>query len=441
MAIISVDLGTSDQVITDTDGAETTFVNISALGSHTLTIDGANVELQSIANVTALSNPTFNTINGAELTVRLGVLDISALSSFTFGVGDTSTVVIDASTVTTVASLLNAYNVVYSGSEAGNFVYDPSVSLLSTVVFNVSGMAAGDSLSITGISNNLSISSYDQNNQTLTLHYGSYTGLLVQSVWVDVSGVTPEDYAAITASLNDSDPSNDLITADTFTFPSTNVICFTRGTRLETPRGSIPIEELTEGELVHTLDHGPQPIRWIGSVKITSDQLQLSEKIRPIRIQAGALGRGVPQTDLVVSPQHRLLIRSPIAQRMFGEPEVLLSAKMLLRADGIEIVQELEEVWYFHILFDRHEVLIANGTAAESLYTGPMALQALSPKAQAEIFRLFPTFREQGRMPPPARPLISGRQARQLTARHLKNDKAFVADRHIGHDAEKASVA
>ena len=427
MAIIDVDLGSSDEVITDTDGPEVTLVDITALGSHSLTVDGAEVEIQSIANVTALSAPRFNAINGAELTVDLGVLDLSALSSFTFGIGDSSTVVLDASAVSTVTTLLNEYNVDYTGDEAGHFVYDPSVSVLSSVVFNASGMEAGDSFTVSGISNNMKITGYDEDSQTMTLHYGSYTGLFTQSVYVNVDGVTPEDYAAIRASLDDDDPANDLITDDTFTFPSTGVICFTAGTGIATPGGSLAIEDLHEGDLVLTKDHGAQPIRWIGSSRVTAAQLRLRQNLRPIHIRAGALGDGVPAVDLMVSPQHRLLVRSKIAQKMFGAAEVLVAAKKLLPLDGVEVLQDLAEVRYFHLLFDRHEVILANGAETESLYTGAMALSAVSPAARQEIFGLFPELARRGHTPPAARPLISGRPARQLAARHRKNHKALVA--------------
>ncbi|MGD9863127.1 MAG: Hint domain-containing protein [Pseudodonghicola sp.] len=437
MAVIDVDLGSSDGVVTDTDGSEVTLIDITALGSHTLTVDGADAEIHSIANVTALAAPTFNAINGAMLTVDLGFLDISALSSFTFGVGDTSTVVLDASAITTVASILNAYTVVYSGSGTGNFIYDPAVSVLSTVRFNVSGMEAGDTFTVSGISNNLSISGYDEATQTMTLHYGSYTGLLVQSVWVDVSGVTAEDYAAIQASLSDSDPSNDLITDDTFTFPSSTVVCFVQGTRIETPKGSLPVETLKVGDLVLTADHGARPIRWVGSKQVPSHRLGANEKIRPIRIRAGALGAGVPLSDLAVSPQHRVLVRSKIAEKMFGEIEVLIPAKQLLQIDGIEVAHDLTELCYFHLLLDRHEILIANGAESESFYTGPSALKAVGLTAREEILALCPGLVDQG-APPPARPLVFGARARKLAQRHVKNQKPLVTQAPSAPDASAA---
>ena len=100
----------------------------------------------------------------------------------------------------------------------------------------------------------------------------------------------------------------------------------------------MPVERLEIGDLIDTKDHGPREICWIGSRTLTKSELVATPKICPVRIKAGALGRGVPQRDLVVSPQHRILVRSAIAERMFGNPEVLVAAKHLLALEGISVV-------------------------------------------------------------------------------------------------------
>lgn len=70
--------------------------------------------------------------------------------------------------------------------------------------------------------------------------------------------------------------------------------------------------------------------------------------------------------DLLVSPQHRILVRSKVAQRMFGKQEVLAAAKHLLTLDGIEIADDVQETTYYHILFDRNEIVYADGAEAET---------------------------------------------------------------------------
>lgn len=205
------------------------------------------------------------------------------------------------------------------------------------------------------------------------------------------------------------------------------VPCFAAGTMLATPHGEVAIEDLREGDLVLTRDHGAQPIRWIGKTVIGAARLAVSPQLRPIRIKAGALGDNSPATDLVVSPQHRVLVRSKIAQRMFGTSEILVAARQLLQLDGIDIAGDLAGVEYFHMLFDRHEVVVSNGAETESLFTGPQALKALGRAARDEIFAIFPELRDAGAVIEAARPMVSGRKGRKLALRHAQAGRALVA--------------
>ncbi|RMC34428.1 Hint domain-containing protein [Paracoccus alkanivorans] len=201
--------------------------------------------------------------------------------------------------------------------------------------------------------------------------------------------------------------------------------CFARGTLIETDRGAVAIEKLRVGDMVLTSDNGMQPIRWIGSRELSSLELQRNPKLLPIRIRRNALGENRPAHDLLVSPQHRVLVRSKIAQRMFGAMEVLVAATHLLDIDGIEIATDVAGVEYFHILFDRHEVVMANGAETESLYTGSEALKALGEAARKEIFTLFPELRNGGEaaaVPVSARLLGNGRVGRRIGMRHARNN-------------------
>ncbi|SMG55612.1 Hint domain-containing protein [Paracoccus sp. J56] len=221
---------------------------------------------------------------------------------------------------------------------------------------------------------------------------------------------------------NDGSP----VAPEDLTYDNTSIVCFANGTLIETGQGQQRIDDLRPGDLVHTADNGLQPIRWIGSVRLDARTLAANPKLRPIRIRAGALGKGTPSSDLVVSPQHRVLVRSKIAQKMFGTEEVLVAARQLVQIEGIDIASDITEVGYFHMLFDRHEVVTSNGALTESLYTGPQALQSVGKAALEEIFTLFPQLREEGSEPTPARPLTSGRRARKLANRHLQHHRAMV---------------
>ena len=202
-----------------------------------------------------------------------------------------------------------------------------------------------------------------------------------------------------------------------------SVVCFASGTLIDTVAGPRRVETLNVGDLVPTMDNGPQPLRWIGYRKLHATALAQNPKLRPIRIKAGALGDQVPSRDLIVSPQHRILVRSKIAVRMFHSDEVLVHARQLLALDGVSVADDLEEVRYFHIMCNAHEIVLANGAFAETLYTGTEALKALSDEARAEIAEIFADvpYLDQ----PLARPTPNGKKARQLVERHIKNAKAL----------------
>lgn len=201
------------------------------------------------------------------------------------------------------------------------------------------------------------------------------------------------------------------------------VPCFCAGTLIDTPRGAVPVQDLRPGDAVLTLDGGPLPLHWVGRRMLGPERLAAQPELRPIRIAAGALGPGIPATDLSVSPQHRILVRSAIAQRMFGAREVLVAARQLLALPGIA-VQDLPQVDYVHILFRGHQIVFSNGAPTESLYPGAEAMKSVGAAARAEILAIFPELRDQ--TAEPARILVRGGRARHLAQRHLRNAKPLV---------------
>jgi hypothetical protein len=203
----------------------------------------------------------------------------------------------------------------------------------------------------------------------------------------------------------------------------TGLVCFTRGTMIETAQGPRPIETLCVDDTIPTVGNGPRSIRWIGKRRLDSEELRSNPKLCPVRILAGALGDGLPERDLLVSRQHRMLVRSAIVKRMFGVPEVLIPAVKLTRLPGIYVETTLGEVEYFHLLFDQHEIIFAEGTPSESLFTGPEALKALGHEARVEICTLFPEILDLDYAPQPARHIPPGQRQKQLVARHIRNNK------------------
>lgn len=207
------------------------------------------------------------------------------------------------------------------------------------------------------------------------------------------------------------------------------VPCFVAGTLIQTIHGEVLIEDLKNGDLVLTMDCGYQAICWIGGRRLSCSQLEANPKLMPIRIRAGTLGSGKPTKDLLVSPQHRILIRSKIAKRMFGESEVLIPAKKLTAIEGIDFAREVQGVEYFHILFQAHQIVFSNGAPTESLFTGPEALKSVSAAARLEIETLFPDITAPGFMPASARHIPKkGQQIKVMADRHQKNKQPLLAD-------------
>lgn len=171
---------------------------------------------------------------------------------------------------------------------------------------------------------------------------------------------------------------------------SGGVICFTPGTAIQTPHGLRLIEDLREGDLVQTKDDGAQRIRWIGRRWMSGARLFAMPHLRPIRLNAGAFGEDVPDHDLVVSPQHRILLKGAAAQALFNTPEVLVAAKDLINGDTVTVDLRMREVTYIHVLFDAHQVLWANGVETESFHPASAALTSLDVADSARLIESRP---------------------------------------------------
>ncbi|HGG65563.1 MAG TPA: Hint domain-containing protein [Rhodobacteraceae bacterium] len=206
-----------------------------------------------------------------------------------------------------------------------------------------------------------------------------------------------------------------------------DVTCFVRGTRIRTANGELPVEDLRAGMMVETLDAGLQKLRLVLQREISAVELAENPKMRPVFMPAGSLGSGLPLRDLRVSRQHRMLVSSPVVQRMFGQNGVLVSAIKLAALPGICVDKEIPKVEYFHLLFDDHQVVFAEGTPSESLYTGELALNALPQEAVEEIFEIMPQVARLDYRCEPARIIPEDRRQKRLVERHVKNGRAAVS--------------
>lgn len=176
------------------------------------------------------------------------------------------------------------------------------------------------------------------------------------------------------------------------------VPCFVAGTLIATPEGERRIEDLKAGDRVCTAEGDTQPVLWIGCSPVTSTG---SVAQQPIQFSPGSLGPDLPHRTLLVSPQHRMVLR-------IGQREVLAPAKSLLPLAGVRQMMGRRDVVYVHVLLPQHSVLMTEGVASESFYPGPMALRMLGEDCAQHLLHEVLQGQPYG---PMARPCLRDRDA------------------------------
>lgn len=184
--------------------------------------------------------------------------------------------------------------------------------------------------------------------------------------------------------------------------------CFGAGTLVTTPDGAQQIERLRPGDPVVTRDNGIRRISWIGQRTVPA-----IGRMAPVVIAPGVMGN---TRDLVVSPNHRMLIAGALAQHYFGEAEILVPAKSLVNGHSIRR-HPAGLVTYVHVMFENHELIHTDGVWSESYFTGDQALDSLGRAQREELFALFPDL-PTGRKMQLARPCTRVSEGKVLAA-HL----------------------
>ena len=196
---------------------------------------------------------------------------------------------------------------------------------------------------------------------------------------------------------------------------SIGIPCFTPGAMIITDKGERPVEDIRPGDKVLTADNGFQPVRWVGSRTLRAEELAAQPELKPVVIRKGAFGNA---RKMRVSPQHGFVMKTDTGER-------LIRAKHAAELYGGQIARldkACEEVTYVHIMFDRHEIVFAEGARTEAFYPGPQALKSIDRGAMTELLTLFPelarvAFGEAGcadSYGPPARDYLLGRDIRAM---------------------------
>lgn len=181
--------------------------------------------------------------------------------------------------------------------------------------------------------------------------------------------------------------------------------CFAAGTQIKTPDGDKPVEQIEPGDLVVTRDQGAMPVAWVGKRTVSG-----MHKMAPVVIQAGTLG---VESDLVVSPNHRMLVGGVASQLFLGLDEVLVAAKALINGKTI-VRRKVDMVTYVHLMFETHQVICSNGAWSESYYAGHQALSQLKAQQLEELCALFPEL-DLRTSAQPARPLTKSHETKVIS--------------------------
>lgn len=163
------------------------------------------------------------------------------------------------------------------------------------------------------------------------------------------------------------------------------ITCFGPGTKIRTPSGEMPVEEITTGQMVWTRDNGEMPVAWIGSTTVPG-----TGAFAPVVFTPGSIGN---DAELVVSQEHRMFFASAQAEMLFGQSDVLIAAKHLCGLPGVNI-SEREEIRYTHLMFDSHQIIQSNGALTESFFLSENALSGVTRDQRAELLALFPSLDE-----------------------------------------------
>jgi Hint domain len=185
-------------------------------------------------------------------------------------------------------------------------------------------------------------------NTTFTVLGVNSSGVIVQA---SSQGAANGGWQFQTFLLGSSDPSNGQTLPD-FVSTTGAPTCFAHGTLIATVAGSIPVESLKAGDIVATASGETTAVTWIGHRRFS---LATRPDVAPIRITAGALAAGVPSRDLLISPEHAM-----------GLDGKLVPARLLVNGSTIIRDTSMAEITYFHVELPRHDLLLAEGAAAES---------------------------------------------------------------------------
>jgi hypothetical protein len=355
---------------------------VDPTGSFTGLVDGGNTIGSTIVSTLQLSSAASSgTIAGLGTQfINFARTEIDAGGSWVLEGNNT----IVAGATLTNEGTLTLLNASFSAAGAvindGTIVIDPSVMTLAALSgTGVVEIDDGSTLTVQGAVSAGQTVIYASGTATLAIEAASFAGDILGfgiGDILDLGGVTDATAAGIVngstleilrsghaalrfeldAGRNFSGATFTLGFDDDSNFLTTDLACFVAGTLIETTRGPVVVEDLREGDVLLTAAGGQRAIRWIGWRRLDLREHPKPALAQPIRIHRDAFGPDLPRRDLLVSPDHALFVDG-----------VLVPARLLV--NGATITREADwhrPITYYHVELDAHDVLLAEGLAAES---------------------------------------------------------------------------
>ena len=325
--------------------------NINSTNNENLYFDNTNDDYNTeMDGFTVTLSLTIPVNSGVVNSIRFAVADVSD-SSY-----DSNLLIAGNSVQTSVIAQTDSTNVYPNGER--------DLDVLSNDVNNGAG-----TLTITHLNGQAVVV-----GQPIVLNTGQTISLNADGTINIVGDGDAEDFNFTYTIANSSN-------SDTGFVNVSSIPCFVAGTLIATDQGQRRVETLSLGDLINTKDDGLQPLRWIGQRTVAA-----KDNFAPIHIRANTFGT---HDDLMVSPEHRILIRDNLAELLFGEQEVLVAAKDLVNDKTVRRCVG-DEVTYVHLMFDQHQVVYSAGLATESFLPGPQTTKSFEPEIVDEICSLFP---------------------------------------------------
>jgi hypothetical protein len=183
-------------------------------------------------------------------------------------------------------------------------------------------------------------------------------------------------------------------------------------TNVRTPCGARHVANLRPGDLVVTRDRGLQPVRLVWSRTVTEADLAADPSLAPVCLRPRAIGPMMPQRDLIVGGDHRLLIPGyRLADRPDTAAALIPAREIAGTSDAAFLDRARGETTFYNIVFDAHEVFAANGLPVESFHITDESLGVVPATVRARIGDVFPELAGMAEVHPPLGYPVAGRDS------------------------------